>query len=386
MRSHTATFMLRAHGFVASSLVSLLCVGPTPAQGLQPGHVFTMTNSADRNQLVMLQRTATGRLAVERRSDTGGQGIGSGLGSQGAIVVTSVDDPANPRRLYACNAGSDTISVFSIPQGGSPTLLQVVPSEGDMPVSITVSGALLYVLNAGAGSISGFTIDQDGLLHPLASSTRTLTTPVGRPAQVQFRPNGSALVITHKASDVLRPPVNIIDTFALEAGNTAGFAIPRESHGIEPFGFAFHGEEHLIVSEAFNAVAGASAVSSYLVSDTGELHLLSGSVANGQTAACWVVVTGDHAFVSNTGSGTISSYRIMANGEIVVSNAVAAGTGPNSQPTDMALGGDGHFLFVLLAGTGEIVAYENGGHGELAPIGRFAAVREAGGVSGLAAF
>ena len=42
------------------------------------------------------------------------------------------------------------------------------------------------------------------------------------------------------------------------------------------------------------------------------LSVISGSVPNSQTASCWVVIptNGKLAFVSNTGSGTISSYCI----------------------------------------------------------------------------
>jgi 6-phosphogluconolactonase len=88
--------------------------------------------------------------------------------------------------------------------------------------------------------------------------------------------------------------------------------------------------------------------------------VISGSVPNSQTASCWVVTTnnGKSAFVSNTASGTISSYQVGAgDGTVTLVNGVAADTGANSAPIDMALDTSSHFLFVLLGGTQSVASY-----------------------------
>src|SRR4030095_2113603 len=103
-------------------------------------------------------------------------------------------------------------------------------------------------------------------------------------------------------------------------------------------------------------------------SNSGVLSAISSSVPNSQTASCWVVITnnGKFAFVSNTASGTISSYRINAeNGSLTLLDSVAANTGMGSAPIDMALSVNSRILFVLLGGSRSVAAFRiGGGHGK----------------------
>jgi 6-phosphogluconolactonase (cycloisomerase 2 family) len=99
--------------------------------------------------------------------------------------------------------------------------------------------------------------------------------------------------------------------------------------------------------------------------------VISGSVTNSQTASCWVVITknGKFGFVSNTGSGTISSYRVNAeDGSLTLLNATAAETGMNSAPIDMALSVDSKILLVLLGGSQSVASFRIGGNGDLTPV------------------
>jgi 6-phosphogluconolactonase len=135
-----------------------------------------------------------------------------------------------------------------------------------------------------------------------------------------------------------------------------------------PFGFAFSNAGTLVVSEAFGGALNQSAASSYSASDDGSLSVISGSVPNSQTASCWVAITnnGKLAFVSNTGSGTISSYFINpGNGSLTLLNPTAASTGAASAPIDMALSVNSRILFMLLAGTQRVAAFRIGGNGNL---------------------
>ena len=97
---------------------------------------------------------------------------------------------------------------------------------------------------------------------------------------------------------------------------------------------------------------------------------ISTSIQNGQSAACWVVVTpdGEHAFTSNTGSGTLSSYRIGAGGALTLESGAAGSTGPESHPIDIALAAFGTFLFALADGAGTITAFRVDG-GRLTSVG-----------------
>jgi DNA-binding beta-propeller fold protein YncE len=112
--------------------------------------------------------------------------------------------------------------------------------------------------------------------------------------------------------------------------------------------------------------------------------VISASVGTTQTAACWVVVTPDGgvAFVTNTGSGTVSSYAIAKDGSITLLEAMAGRSGAHSAPTDVDLTRDGHFAYVLNSGFGTISKFEVSG-GDLSGLKMFGALPP--GATGLAA-
>ena len=71
--------------------------------------MYTLSNEAAGNQLVVFSRDHRGNLAPAGTVATGGMGLGSGLGSQGSLIFGK-----NDRLLYAVNAGSNSISVIRI--------------------------------------------------------------------------------------------------------------------------------------------------------------------------------------------------------------------------------------------------------------------------------
>src|SRR5438105_11031460 len=73
-----------------------------PPDGHEHGAVYTLTNAAAGNGLVVMARDAQGNLRASGVVPTGGLGTGSGLGSQGALAMSE-----NGRALYAANADSD---------------------------------------------------------------------------------------------------------------------------------------------------------------------------------------------------------------------------------------------------------------------------------------
>src|SRR5262249_22677467 len=156
--------------------------------------------------------------------------------------------------------------------------------------------------------------------------------------------HGRWLVVTEKNT-------NTIDLFEVAADGTLGPSMPQPSHGMTPFGFAFGTHRQLIVSEAFGGAVDASAVSSYRVTSDGGLSLLDGSVGTNQSAACWVFVTKDGrlAYVTNTGSGSISGYAIGRDGALTLldDDGRTADTGAGSTPIDIASSADGRLLFSL---------------------------------------
>jgi len=338
------------------------------AKNLHAGAVYVLTNQAS-NTVAAFRRNANGRLTPAGEFPTGGAGnptpqppdpTTDPLASQGALVITHGN-----RFLIAVNAGSNQISVLQIKKN-ELQLVDVVDSGGIRPISLALHDHLLYVLNeGGTPNITGFDFDEDGTLTPLPGSSRPLVGGVAAdPAQIGFSHDGDLLVVTEKSG-------NRINTYTINEDGLPSPPMDNASNGTTPFGFAFNNADTLVVSEAFGGAANQSAASSYSALDNGALNVISGSVANSQTASCWVVITnnGKFAFVSNTGSGTISSYRINAeDGSLTLLNPVAANTGVGSAPIDMALSNNSRILFVLLAGTQSVASFRIWRNGNLTPV------------------
>ncbi|HSU54479.1 MAG TPA: beta-propeller fold lactonase family protein [Candidatus Dormibacteraeota bacterium] len=326
-----------------------------------------MTNQV-QNTVAVFRRTANGHLNPAGEFSTGGAGNPVAippdpptdpLASQGALVF----GPGN-RFLFAVNAGSNEISVLSVRRTGL-ALVDVVASGGVRPISLTVHENLLYVLNeGGTPNITGFTIGDDGTLTPLAGSARPLIGGTGAdPAEVSFNSDGTLLVVTEKLG-------NRLDTYVVDQNGLPSNPINNASSGMTPFGFSFNNNDSLIVSEAFGGVPNASAASSYASDQSGLLSVISGSVPNSQTASCWVVIpnNGMRAIVSNTGSGTISTYNIDGNGMLTLDNAVAADLGANGTPRDMALSVNSRLLFVQTDGGQAVAVFHIENNGALTPV------------------
>lgn len=367
-RGFTRLFLAAA--FLFTSVAGF--AAPVAAAKNDSGAVYTISNAAAGNTVLVYARGADGNLTFKAEYATGGLGSGAGLGSQGAVALT--DDN---RWLLVVNAGSGQVSVFAVRPAGLE--LVNVAASGGKPVSLTVHDHTVYVLDdAGSGSISGFSLDGHGMLSALDGSTRNLSNaglgaaPGG--AQISFSPDGETLVVTEKAT-------NLIDTFAVQDG-IAGPVHTHVSSGATPFGFAFNARGTLVVSEAFGGAPGLSALSSYHVSEN-QFSLLSPSVGTTQTAACWVAISknGKFAYTTNAGSGSISSYAIAKDGSISLLNAVAGDTGAHSTPIDMAFSNNGAFLYSLNAGSHTISAFRMQSDGSLVSAGTFSVPAGAAGLA-----
>jgi 6-phosphogluconolactonase (cycloisomerase 2 family) len=320
--------------------------------------VYAMTNHPAGNTIAVFARFPDGSLRAAGEFATGGLGSGGGpdpLASQGSLIL-------DRELLFAVNAGSDEVSVLAARDEGL-VLVDKVPSGGIRPTSLALHGRLLYVLNAGSGTITGFVVSRRGTLAPLPDSTRPLTGgATADPAQVAFTPDGRLLVVTEKRT-------NLIDTYVVGRDGRPSGPRAHPSHGSTPFGFGFDRQDTLVVSEAFGGAPGQGAVSSYDVSRGGNLAVISGSVPDFQTAACWIVITRDgrYVYTTNTGSSTVSSYRLRRDGTLRLLEAMAASTDPGSSPIDMAL--THRFLYVLNGAVGTINGFRVEADGSLSPVG-----------------
>lgn len=354
------TFKILALSMALGSLgLPAAANGHDDDDGYRAGHVFTSTNAVTGNELLVYAAPQGGALTLQARLATQGQGTGTGLGNQGGVTLSG-----NGRFLFVVNALSNNVSTFAIRRNGLE-LRSTVDSGGQRPISLTEHDGVVYVLNAeGAGNVTGFR-NIAGTLQPLSGSTQPLSAASGTgSAQVGFSPDGEVLLVTEKAT-------NKLTSYRVRRDGRISAPVITASAGATPFGFAFDRRGHALVSEAFGGAANASAVSSYGFEEwvPAKPMLISRSVGTTQTAACWVVVTpnGRHAYVTNTGSGTISSYNIQKSGQLTLAMGIAASSGGG--PIDAAISATGRGLFVLNAGSHSITSFAIGRDGSLAAAG-----------------
>jgi 6-phosphogluconolactonase len=350
-------------------LVTLLAAGllvtPTVASATSPvvGHVYVNDNTAGTNTIGGFDQHADGSLTPLAGSpfSAGGAGTGTVVGSQGSLQATT-----DGKFVLAADAGSNQISVLAVASDGSlsPAPGSPVSSGGIEPVSIAVHEGLVYVANEGDGSTgsnyTGFTMADDGQLTPLSDSTISLPA-TALPGDVLFNGTGKNLIgIEVGTTD---PSTFLIDSFLVGSDGrltpATGSPFPAEAAG--PFGSEFSptNPRHLYVSNAHGGANNGS-VSAFSVNPNAKLKSIDGSpFPDGQTAPCWVEISHDgrYLFAVNTGSTTISSYRILSNGSLSYMSSTAFSSGLGIRPFDARLDVGGHYLYVVDAAIANVSGF-----------------------------
>jgi 6-phosphogluconolactonase (cycloisomerase 2 family) len=96
-------------------------------------------------------------------------------------------------------------------------------------------------------------------------------------------------------------------------------------------------------------------VSAFKVDPNAKVKSIGGSpFADGQTAPCWVEISHDgrYLFAVNTGSTTISSYRMLATGSLDLIGSTSFSSGTGIRPFDARLDAAGDHLYVVDAAIG----------------------------------
>ncbi len=329
------------------------------------GHVYVNDNTAGTNTVAGFDRHSDGSLTPIAGSpfNAEGQGTGTTVGSQGSLQLSG-----DGRYLLAADAGSNQISVLRIlpggallPAGGGP-----VSSGGVEPISIAVHGDLVYVANAGdkvtgtGSNYTGFRLNDGGRLAPLNGSTFNLPA-TANPGDILFNSTGTNLIGVEVGTTVASS--FLIDSFVVGEDGliTPAAGSPFAAQAAGPFGSEFSplNPAHLYVSNAHGG-AGNGSVSAFNVTHAGALSSLGASpYADGQTAPCWVEISHDGAYLwaVNTGSTTISSYRILADGSLSLVTSTAFKSGTGIRPFDARLSADGSTLYVVDAAIAKVSAF-----------------------------
>jgi 6-phosphogluconolactonase len=344
------------------------------------GAVFVMTNAIDKNEVIAYRRATDGTLQEGGRFATGGRGSGGNndpLESQGSLTLSQ-----DHSLLFAVNAGSGNVSVFSV-HGSELSLVDKVISGGSEPNAVAQHGNLVYVVNVGGSSnVVGFILN-NGKLKQIPNSTRVLSTNNSGAGGLAFSPDARFLVVVERLT-------NLIDVFAVQGDRTLSPIVENPSAGPGAFSVSFAPNGTALVSETGPSTApNGSAISSYEVASDGALTPISTSVPTLGAANCWNVVTPDGRFVyvSNAGSSTISGFAIANSGSLTALPGTVVGENPEgSGNLDIAVSSDGRFIYTLNSAAGAIGIFAIQKDGTLLNVGFASGVSPLSGFNGIAAF
>jgi 6-phosphogluconolactonase len=341
------TRLAAAGGSLLAAAIGILGVPAIAASASTPspvvGYTYIDGNTTLANTIDGYARHADGSLTPLAGSPfaAGGEGLGTGLASQGAIQATQ-----DGRYLLAVDAGSNQISVLRVTAGGVPVLVgQPVSSDGIKPVSVAVSpSGLVYVANSGTGgsNYTGFRLSPFGTLTPVPDSTYAVPDTSGL-GDVFFNAFGDHLIGTRTGTSEIDSFLVLPDGRLLAAPGS-----PFTGQGLGQLGAEFSptSPSELFVSNAHNGAL-LGTVSAYHDSFLGQLSSIGSSpYADDQTAPCWVEISHDgrYLFAINTGSGNISSYAINRGGSLTLIGSTPINGG--GADIDARLSPDGKYLLV----------------------------------------
>jgi hypothetical protein len=198
---------------ILSSILFCLLIVDVRSQTLYPtsvggvGAVYTMTNGAMMNQVIIYRLNSTGQLTWVGTINTNGTGVNTTaldpLSSQGSMVVVS-------NYLFVVNAGSNSLSMFMINTMDATqlTLISVQPTFGSFPISVTVNSQYACVLTGGTQTgIRCFTYNTSGLVmmqsfdYNLTSYiSQTIPPTASQPSfsEILFSADGLSLIVSVK--------------------------------------------------------------------------------------------------------------------------------------------------------------------------------------------
>jgi 6-phosphogluconolactonase (cycloisomerase 2 family) len=377
--------------------IAVAAVTAGPALAADPGAVYVNTNTAP-NFIQVYDRAPDGTLTLGPRVATGGVGQPFGnppegiahLDSAGAVGLSN-----GGRLLFVVNAGSNSVSSFRVTTDGLE-LVDVKPSFGSRPISLTSYNGTLYVLNSnvGSASIAGYSVSSKGVMTPIPGSVQSLPNPQSVPAQIAFGVHGDILAVSERFAGT--PPgigaQGDLVTYVVGVDGVARSPVVHPSTGQTPYGIAFDQNDIMTVSNEAVPTVLDSSVSSYKVSRSGDVTPIDLETTN-SGAACWNVVTNDgrYTFITSPVTHSIESFHILPDGSLVPVTPDSHVGSTAGVSLDDALSHNSRYLYVLNSFTFPILVaakideFRVNSDGTLTPIGSTAMPIE-GSSSGVAAW
>jgi hypothetical protein len=281
------------------------------------GAVYTMSNGASMNQILINTVNANGQLTMISAVNTNGTGVnvtnGDPLFSQGSLTVCS-------NYLFAVNPGSNSLSMFMISPSDATqlTLLSVQSTNGWFPISVTVNSMYACVLTG--GTITGircFTYNSSGLfimstfdrnLTSYISQTVPPTGPAQTLSEILFSPDNLTLIVSVKGINTTSQGYLLFYPLTMSNGMTMLASTPivmTPTNAVLPFSMTLVGMNGLLITDP-----GANGVLTLNYSST------SGTITNSMltsintslaSALCW-----------STYSPKIGNYYVIGAGTATI--------------------------------------------------------------------
>lgn len=223
------------------------------------GAVYTMTNGASFNEVLISRMNSIGQLIFSGTIRTNGIGVKTTatdpLSSQGSMIVYS-------NYLFVVNPGSNSLSMFVINPSDATqiTLVSVAPTNGWFPISVTVNGRYACVLTGGNETgIRCYTYSSSGLFI-VPSFDRDLTSYISQTipptgvantfSQIQFSADDQSLIISVKgASDRNRGYLLFYKLTNNGASLSLNPTLQTPPEGIYPFSMTLAGRNGLLITD-----------------------------------------------------------------------------------------------------------------------------------------
>jgi 6-phosphogluconolactonase (cycloisomerase 2 family) len=329
--------------------------------------VYTNNNVGGTNTVSAFSVASNGVLTQIVGSPflTGGSGSGSGLFASNRITTSMVGN-----FLFVSNGGSNNISVFSInPATGSLTAVAGSPfptggaAGNGISLGVTPDNKFLFAANAGSGNITVYSIAANGALAPIPGSPFPAG---GQPDGIKVSPDGAFLSVALFSNDAVAmlsiasngtlTPVPGSPFPATANGTVAGLDINCASN------LLFGGE----------AGFGGTNVDVFSIASNGALTSVPGSPFNnpgvGSNSNVVLLSPDDRLlFVSNQESNTFTVFNVAANGSLsLVPGSPFAGGG--GHPSGIATNAAGTFLYAANFDTRSVSVLLIGSNGTLTPV------------------
>ncbi|KAI0368860.1 hypothetical protein BV20DRAFT_947363 [Pilatotrama ljubarskyi] len=260
------------------------------------GAVYFITNEPDENMIIAASINSDGTLNLDRAVGTNGRGshgLTDPLGPDALFSQGSIKASAKGQVLATVNAGSNTVSLFSI-DPKTPTNIKPiggpVSSEGEFPMSLAFNshGSRLCVLNGGTvNGVNCYTVDKKTGLAAMPNTLRSLslnqttpaTGPAGSASHLVFSEDGKQLMASVKGVPP-NPGMIAVWDVADDGTLSADFnAVAPPEGGLLPFS--------MTVIPGKNAVLSTDPGVGFDVFDLSSGNKSSAVKIDGQNATCW---------------------------------------------------------------------------------------------------